>query len=115
MRPRWRCAASPWHSKIHQIDPDTGKVLRSIDSERFVTGVSWVDGELWHGTWEAEQSDLRRIDPDTGEVQERLDMPAGMGLTGLESNGGDLFYCGGGPSGTVRAVRRAKRAASPKR
>ena len=35
--------------KIHQIDPETGKILRTIESKRFVTGVSWVDGELWHG------------------------------------------------------------------
>jgi glutamine cyclotransferase len=32
--------------KIHQIDPETGKVLRTIESNRFVTGVTWVDGEL---------------------------------------------------------------------
>jgi glutamine cyclotransferase len=95
--------------KIHQIDPDTGKLLRSIDSDRFVTGVSWVDGELWHGTWEGEQSDLRRIDPENGEVKERLELPQGMALSGLESNGGDLFYCGGATSGKVRAVRRPKR------
>ena len=53
--------------KIHQIDPETGAILRTIDSNRFVTGVTWVDGELWHGTWEADESDLRRIDPQTGE------------------------------------------------
>lgn len=96
--------------KIHQVDPETGAILRSIECSRFVTGVTWVDGELWHGTWEAEQSDLRRIDPATGEVLEQLDMPAGMVLSGLEADGGDRFYCGGGPSGTVRAVRRPKRA-----
>jgi glutamine cyclotransferase len=95
--------------KIHQIDPDTGKLLRSIDSDRFVTGVSWVDGELWHGTWEGEQSDLRRIDPENGDVKERLELPEGMALSGLESNGRDLFYCGGATSGKVRAVRRPKR------
>src|SRR5579871_484808 len=36
--------------KIHQVDPETGRVLRTIPSNRFVTGVTWVDGELWHGT-----------------------------------------------------------------
>ena len=36
--------------KIHQIDPETGAILRTIESNRFVTGVTWVDGELWHGT-----------------------------------------------------------------
>ncbi len=92
--------------KIHQIDPETGKVLRTIPSDRFVTGVTWVDGELWHGTWEGEESDLRRIDPRSGEVLERIEMPPGLGVSGLESNGGDRFYCGGGKSGKVRAVRR---------
>jgi glutamine cyclotransferase len=95
--------------KIHQIDPETGKVLRTIESNRVVTGVSWVDGELWHGTWEGEESDVRRIDPKTGEVLERLEMPAGTGVSGLESDGGDRFFCGGGSSGKVRAVRRPKK------
>jgi glutamine cyclotransferase len=94
--------------KIHQIDPETGKVLRTIQSNRFVTGITWVDGELWHGTWEDEQSDIRRIDPDTGETLERLDMPAGTGVSGLESDGGDRFFCGGGKSGKVRVVRRPR-------
>lgn len=92
--------------KIHQVDPDTGAVLRTIDSDRFVTGVTWVDGELWHGTWQDEASDIRRVDPDTGEVLQRLDMPAGTGVSGLESDGGSRFFCGGGGSGTVRAVRK---------
>jgi glutamine cyclotransferase len=95
--------------KIHQVDPETGAVLRTIESNRFVTGVTWVDGELWHGTWEGDQSDLRRVDPQTGQVMERLEMPAGAGVSGLESDGGDQFFCGGGSSGKVRAVRRPKR------
>jgi glutamine cyclotransferase len=94
--------------KIHQIDPQTGAILRTIESSRFVTGVTWVDGELWHGTWEADESDIRRIDPASGAVLERLEMPRGAGVSGLESDGGSLFYCGGGPSGKVRAVRRRK-------
>jgi glutamine cyclotransferase len=92
--------------RIHRIDPATGAVLRSIESNRFVTGVTWVDGELWHGTWEGDESELRRIDPDSGAVRERLAMPPGVGVSGLESDGAGLFYCGGGPSGKVRAVRR---------
>ncbi|EKF17332.1 PQQ-binding-like beta-propeller repeat protein [Nitratireductor pacificus] len=95
--------------KIHQLDPETGDVLRTIESDRFVTGVTWVDGELWHGTWEDGRSDVRHIDPETGEVLERLSMPPGTGVSGLESNGGDRFFCGGGNSGTVRAVRRPGR------
>ncbi|MBP2445200.1 Vgb family protein [Rhizobium leguminosarum] len=92
--------------KIHQIDPETGKILRTIESNRVVTGVTWVDGQLWHGTWEGDDSDVRRIDPETGEVLERLDMPEGTGVSGLESDGGDCFFCGGGGSGKIRAVRR---------
>ena len=95
--------------KIHQIDPETGKVLRTIQSNRFVTGVTWVDGELWHGTWEGDESDLRHIDPRTGELLEKIEMPRGVAVSGLESNGSDQFFCGGGNSGKVRAVRRPNR------
>jgi glutamine cyclotransferase len=95
--------------KIHQIDPDTGTVLRTIESKRFVTGVTWVEGELWHGTWEGEDSDIRRIDPETGKVLEQLDLPAGTMVSGLESDGGDRLFCGGGAAGKVRAVRRPRR------
>jgi glutamine cyclotransferase len=97
--------------KIHQIDPETGKVLRTIQSNRFVTGVTWVDGEMWHGTWEGDESDLRRIDPQTGEVLERIEMPQGVNVSGLESDGSERFFCGGGNTGKVRAVRRPKRGA----
>ena len=92
--------------KIHQIDPQTGRILRTIESNRFVTGVTWVDGELWHGTWEGDESEVRRVDPRTGEGLETIEMPRGVGVSGLEANGGDRFYCGGGNSGTLRAIRR---------
>ena len=95
--------------KIHQIDPETGAILRTIESNRFVTGVTWVDGELWHATWEGDQSEIRHIDPKSGKVLERLTMPEGVWVSGLESDGADLFYAGGGSSGKVRAVRRPKR------
>jgi glutamine cyclotransferase len=97
--------------KIYQVDPETGAVLRTVETSRFVTGVTWVEGELWHGTWDGEESDLRRIDPRTGEVLEQLDLPPGTGVSGLEADGGDRFFCGGGNSGTVRAVRRPRRQA----
>jgi outer membrane protein assembly factor BamB len=98
--------------RIHRIDPATGEVLRTIESNRFVTGVTWVDGELWHGTWEGDESEIRRIDPESGAVLDRLAMPAGTFVSGLESDGADLFYAGGGGSGKVRAVRRPKPAAA---
>ncbi len=95
--------------KIHCIDASTGEILKTIESDRFVTGVTWVDGELWHGTWENDESELRRVEPSTGEVLERLELPRGTGVSGLESDGRDTFFCGGGGSGKVRAVRRPKK------
>jgi glutamine cyclotransferase len=92
--------------KIHQIDPRTGAILRTIASNRFVTGVTWVDEQLWHGTWEGDESNIRRIDPQSGEVLEQIDLPSGVAVSGLDSDGGDRFFCGGGNSGKVRAVRR---------
>ena len=94
--------------RIHQVDPESGTVLRTIESNRFVTGVTWAGDELWHGTWEADQSELRRVDPKSGEVLEQIDMPPGITVSGLESNGSDTFFCGGGDSGKVRAVRRPR-------
>jgi len=96
--------------KIHQVDPQTGAVLRTIESNRFVTGVTWVEGELWHGTWENDTSELRQIDPNSGEVLQQLDLPAGVHVSGLESDGGDRMFCGGTTTGKVRVVRRPKRA-----
>ena len=95
--------------KIYGIDPSSGEIFTTIESDRFVTGVTWVDGELWHATWENDESELRHVDPATGAVLERLEMPAGSGISGLESNGSDTFFCGGGKSGKVRAVRRPRR------
>jgi hypothetical protein len=113
-----RCSGLAWaegtlwigqERQVHQIDPGTGAILRTLQSRRFVTGVTWIDGELWHGTWEDGESDVRRIDPRTGEVFERLEMPAEMSVSGLESDGGDRFFCGGGSSGKLRTVRRPRR------
>jgi len=96
--------------KIHQVDPDTGKVLRTIESNRFVTGVTWVEGELWHATWEGDESELRHVDPQTGAVLETMALPAGVNVSGLESDGRDRFFCGGARTGKIRTVRRPRRA-----
>ena len=95
--------------KIHQVDPETGTILRTIESNRFVTGVTWGDGELWHATWEGDESDLRRVDPETGTVLELLEMPKGVYVSGLESDGESQFFCGGASTGKVRAIRRPER------
>ncbi len=99
--------------KIHQLDPQTGAMLRTMELDRFVTGVTWVGGELWHGTWEGDESALVRVDPQTGAALETLQMPPGTGVSGLESDGADRFFCGGGRSGTVRVVCRRAAEASP--
>ncbi len=92
---------------IHQIDATTGKVLKTLRSDRFVTGVSFADGDLGHGTWEGETTELRRVDPATGRVLETLEMPEGV--SGLEAKG-DLLFCGGGmTTPVVRAVKRPSR------
>lgn len=98
--------------KIHQIDPQTGAILRTIESNRFVTGVTWVDGELWHGATDGEAMELRSLEPQSGAVVAALAMPEGVFVSGLESDGKDLLYCGGGRSGKVRAVRRPARSRS---
>lgn len=94
--------------KIHRINPETGALISTIESNRFVTGVTWLNGDLWHGTWEGDESDLRRVNSETGEVLESLKMPPNVGVSGLESNGKDRFYCGGGNSGKVRVVLYAE-------
>lgn len=93
-------------AKIYQIDPETGATLRTIESDRFVTGVTWADGDLWHATWQDNESELRRVDPSTGEVLESVRMPSGTGVSGLESDGADSFFCGSTTGPTVRVVRR---------
>jgi len=94
--------------KIHVVEPETGKVVRSVQSDRFVTGVTWMDGELWHATWEADQSDIRHVNDKTGEVLEKLDMPEGVGVSGMESDGKDTFYCGGAGNPRLRAVHKPR-------
>jgi outer membrane protein assembly factor BamB len=96
--------------KIIQIDANTGEVLRTLESTRFVTGVTFVDEELWHGTWEDERSEIRCISPTSGEVLETITLPPGTMVSGLESDGKGLFYCGGGPSGILRVVRSSRQA-----
>ena len=101
--------------KVHQVDPQSGAIVRSLQSDRFVTGVTWVDGELWHGAVQHAHdadhalSELREIDPQSGAVRRRVAMPKGAYVSGIESNGSDVIYCGGGTSGKLRAVRRSQR------
>jgi len=94
--------------KIRQIDAETGAILRTFDSDRFVTGVSWANDELWHATLEDGKSDIRRINPKTGKVLEKMELPTGVTVSGMETDGAGVFYCGGSSSGKIRVVRRVK-------
>lgn len=91
--------------RIHQIDPETGAILRTLESNRFVTGVTWIDGELWHGTWEGDKSELRHLDAQSGAVLDVLELPPGANVSGLDADS-EKFFCGGGDSGLLRTVRR---------
>jgi hypothetical protein len=94
--------------RILKLDPDTGRVLRTVQSDRLVTGVTFAEGELWHGAIEGGQAELRRVEPSSDEVLEALVMPDAF-VSGLEYDGKDCFYAGGGKSGRLRVIRRPKR------
>ncbi len=94
--------------RILKLDPETGRVLRTVQSDRLVTGVTFAEGDLWHGASEEGRAELRRVEPSSGEVREALSLPD-VFLSGLEYDGKDRFYAGGGKSGRLRVVRRPKR------
>jgi outer membrane protein assembly factor BamB len=92
-------------AKIHKIDAKTGEVVKTLSSDRFVTGVSCVDGALWHGVSDdARESELRRVRED-GTIAEVLTFPAGVHVAGVESDNKGGFWCGG-EAGKLRLVRR---------
>ncbi len=90
---------------IHKIDVETGAVQKTLRSDRWVTGVSVVDGDVWHGTsGDDGGAELRRLASD-GSVEEAFTFPEGVFVSGLEASGKGTFWCGGGPAGTLRLVR----------
>jgi len=46
----------------------------------------------------------QRIDPETGELLERIEMPVGVGVSGLESDGGDQQMTAHGFKGMASAI-----------
>jgi glutamine cyclotransferase len=101
--------------KIIELDPETGKIKSEVVSDRFVTGVSFSAGELWHATQENDRSEIRRVDRKTSEVLEQLELPAGILVSGLEGDGEERFFCGGGKSGKLRVVKRPASASRARR
>jgi hypothetical protein len=95
--------------KIHKVDAKTGEVVKTLRSDRFVTGVSCVDGTLWHAAAvDGKPSELRRLASD-GTVEEILDVPVPH-ISGVERTRDDSFWCGG-EGGKLRLVRRKAGAA----
>jgi hypothetical protein len=93
--------------KIHKIDAKTGEVVKTLTSDRFVTGVTCVDGALWHGVSDDDgPSELRKLAVD-GSVEEVIAFDdASIHVAGVESDGKGSFWCGG-ENGKLRLVRRA--------
>ena len=91
-------------SRIHKVDAKTGEVLKTLASDRFVTGVSCVDGAVWHGaSGDGKPSELRRLASD-GTLAEVLTVPVNA-IAGVESNRDGAFWCGGS-QGKLRLVRK---------
>ena len=80
--------------KLNALDPVSGRIVRSFAAAAHA-GTAFVGRHLY----QIAEDRIQKIDPQT----------AGVAVSGLESDGGDLFYCGGATSGKVRAVRRPKR------
>jgi len=108
-----------WHAqKILEIDPESGDVQRTIDTQRFVTGIAWLGEELWHGAMDTmgppppgldPDAEVRRIDPDTGRPLVRFKMPPDAGVSGVAVDRDGTFWCGDCCSGTLRAIKLGRR------
>lgn len=101
--------------RIVKIDAKTGEVVKTLRSDRWVTGVSFVEGEgtdaseagLWHATHtpDGDRAEIRRLGAD-GAVEETLVLPEGIHVSGLEADRRGRFFGGGGRSGMVRLIGR---------
>jgi hypothetical protein len=81
-------------AKIHQIDAQTGEIVKTLTSDRYVTGVSCVDGDVWHGVdEEGGPSELRALAPD-GSIREVIRFDSPVSIAGIESDGQGGFWCG---------------------
>ena len=95
--------------RIHRLDPETGRILRTVESDRLVTGVTFAEGELWHGAIEDGRAEIRCVDPGSGDVLESLTLPEETFVSGLEYDGQSRLYAGGGRSARLRVIQRPKR------
>jgi hypothetical protein len=95
--------------KIYQIDPQTGAILRTIESNRFVTGVTWIDGELWHGTWEVTRAICGESILERERFWRESRCRPELSFLGSSPTAAICSSAEWGNSGKVRAVRRPKR------
>jgi hypothetical protein len=117
--PKGHCSGMAWadgylfigqyrESRIHKVDAKTGEIVKTLTSDRYVTGVSFVDGALWHGAAGDEKPcELRRLASD-GTVQEALAVPVSH-IAGVEGTPDGDFWCAG-EKGTLRLVQRRGKA-----
>jgi len=90
-------------AQILKVDAETGDVVKTLRSDRFVTGVSWVDGALFHGvSGDGMPCEIRRVASD-GTVEETIEVPV-PSISGMEGAGDGTFWCGG-EKGALRLVR----------
>jgi hypothetical protein len=93
-------------SRIHKVDAKTGEVVQTLTSDRYVTGVSCIGGEVWYGaSFDDKPCELRRVTAD-GAVAESLRVPV-TAISGVEGTRQGDFWCGG-EKGTLRLVRRKR-------
>jgi hypothetical protein len=91
-------------ARIHKVDAKTGEIVKTLTSDRFVTGVSCIDGALWHGVSDDSKApELRRLAAD-GTVEEAMTVPVDH-ISGVEGTPDGAFWCGG-EKGKLRLVRR---------
>lgn len=90
--------------KLYKLDPKSGRVLKVLKSDRFVTGITWIGPELYHAIYpeEGKPTEIRKIDPETGKVLERVEVPctiSGMAFDGEE------FWCGDCDTAKLRTIK----------
>jgi len=89
-------------AKIHKVDARTGELVKTLSSDRYVTGDSCVDGALWHAVSGNGDCEIRRLAAD-GTVEEVWSVPVAS-ISGMEGSR-DGFWCGG-EGGKLRLVAR---------
>jgi sugar lactone lactonase YvrE len=108
--------------RLVKVSLETGEVIKELASDRFVTGIEWIGGALWHGAWEqsgegcggaeggaVEREDvcarLRRVDEESGAVLQEVAVEGDWVISGTGVDAQGRLWCGGSGRGGIRAVR----------